>query len=80
MRAAVLRRAKERLEFEDRAVPVPGHGEVLIRIRACGICQGDLMVQTGDFPFVRFPVVPGHEIAGVVESFGMRSLQTLPAW
>jgi len=70
MRAAVLRRAKGRIELEDRAVPVPGHGEVLIRIRACGICHGDLMVQNGDFPFVRFPIVPGHEIAGVVESVG----------
>jgi len=70
MRAAVLRRAKEKLELEDRALPVPGHGEVLIRIRACGICHGDLMVQNGDFPFVRFPIVPGHEITGVVESVG----------
>ena len=70
MRAAILRGPKNKLEFEDRAVPVPGHGEVLIRVRACGICHGDLMVQNGDFPFVRFPIVPGHEIAGVVESVG----------
>ena len=70
MRAAILRGPKNKLEFENRAVPVPGHGEVLIRVRACGICHGDLMVQNGDFPFVRFPIVPGHEIAGVVESVG----------
>ena len=70
MKAAILRSPKTKIDFEDRAVPVPGHGEVLIRVRACGICHGDLMVQNGDFPFVRFPIVPGHEIAGVVEGVG----------
>jgi propanol-preferring alcohol dehydrogenase len=70
MRAAVLRSPKGKIEFEDRARPVPGNGEVLIRVRACGICHGDLMVQNGDFPFVRFPIVPGHEVAGVVEDVG----------
>lgn len=71
MRAAVLRSPKQKVEFEERTVPVPGQGEILIRIRACGVCHGDLMVQNGDFPFVRFPIVPGHEVAGVVESVGL---------
>jgi alcohol dehydrogenase, propanol-preferring len=70
MRAAILRGPKTKVDFEDRAVPVPGHGEVLIRVHACGLCHGDLMVQNGDFPFVQFPIVPGHEIAGVVEGVG----------
>lgn len=70
MKAAVLRGPKQRLEIEDRKVPVPGHGEVLLRVHACGVCHGDLMVQNGDFPFVRFPIVPGHEIAGVVDQVG----------
>jgi alcohol dehydrogenase, propanol-preferring len=70
MRAAIFRKPKGKLEVEERAVPVPDNGEVLIRIRACGVCHGDLMVQHGDFPFVRFPIVPGHEITGVVESVG----------
>jgi len=70
MRAAVQRTAKHKLELEDRPIPRPGPGEVLIRVHACGVCHGDLMVQNGEFPFVQFPVVPGHEVAGVVESAG----------
>ena len=70
MKAAVFKELKGNLEFEERDVPQPGQGEVLIRVHACGVCHGDLMVQNGDFPFVRFPIVPGHEVAGVVESVG----------
>ena len=70
MRAAILRKPKGHLEIEQRAVPTPGPGEVLIRVRACGVCHGDLMVRNGEFPFVRFPIVPGHEVVGVVESLG----------
>jgi len=70
VRTAVLREPKGKLQIEERAVPIPGHGEVLIRVRACGVCHGDLMVQNGDFPFVQFPIVPGHEVAGVIESVG----------
>ncbi len=70
MRAAILREAKGRLQIEDRAVPAPGYGEVLIRVHACGVCHGDLMVRDGAFPFVRYPIVPGHEVAGVVDRVG----------
>lgn len=70
MRAAVLKEPKGQLQIEERAVPTPGQDEVLIRVHACGICHGDLMVRNGDFPFVRPPIVPGHEVAGVVEKLG----------
>ncbi len=70
MQAAVLKEPKGKPQIEDRAVPAPGPGDVLIRVRACGVCHGDLMVRNGEFPFVRFPIVPGHEVAGVVESVG----------
>ena len=49
---------------------MPGHGEVLIRVHVCGVCHGDLMVRNGEFPFVRFPIVLGHEVAGVVTGLG----------
>jgi D-arabinose 1-dehydrogenase-like Zn-dependent alcohol dehydrogenase len=65
-----LKEPKGRLKIEERAVPTPGKGEVLIRVHACGVCHGDLMVRNGDFPFVRFPIIPGHEVAGVVEGLG----------
>jgi D-arabinose 1-dehydrogenase-like Zn-dependent alcohol dehydrogenase len=70
MRAAVLKEAKGRLQIEDRAVPMPGYGEVLIKVHACDVCHGDLMARNGEFPFVRYPIVPGHEVAGVVEPLG----------
>jgi alcohol dehydrogenase, propanol-preferring len=70
MQAAVLRETRGTLQILDRPVPVPGPGEVLVKVHACGVCHGDLMVRNGAFPFVRFPIVPGHEIAGVVESIG----------
>ena len=70
MRAAILTETKGKLQIQDRPVPTPGHGEVLIRVHACGVCHGDLMVRNGDFPFVQLPIVLGHEIAGVVEILG----------
>ncbi len=70
MRAAVLKQPKANLQIEERDVPAPGDGEVLVRVHACGVCHGDLMVRNGDFPFVRPPLVPGHEIVGVIEKLG----------
>jgi D-arabinose 1-dehydrogenase-like Zn-dependent alcohol dehydrogenase len=70
MKAAVFRAKKGDLCVEQRENPQAGQGEVVIRVHACGVCHGDLMVQNGDFPFVRYPIVPGHEVAGVIESVG----------
>jgi alcohol dehydrogenase len=70
MRAAVVNGPGEPLKLEDRPVPKPGPDEVLVRVRACGVCHGDLMVRDGHFPFARYPIVPGHEIAGTVEATG----------
>jgi alcohol dehydrogenase len=70
MKAAVLRAPNSPVFIEERHRPSLGRGEVLIRVRACGVCHGDLMLQLGQFPFARYPVVPGHEIAGVVEEVG----------
>ena len=47
--------------------PTPALGEVLTRVHAYGVCHGDLMVRDGAFPFVQYPIVPGHEVTGVVE-------------
>jgi len=45
-------------------------GQVLIRVHACGVCHSDLDVAQGAFPFAQYPIVPGHEVAGVVEEVG----------
>jgi propanol-preferring alcohol dehydrogenase len=70
VKAVCIQQAKGDLQIEDRPRPSPGAGELLIRVHACGICHGDLMVQQGAFPFVKYPIVPGHEIAGAVEEIG----------
>jgi D-arabinose 1-dehydrogenase-like Zn-dependent alcohol dehydrogenase len=70
MKAAVLNGPNSDVRFEERDRPAPGRGEVLIRVHACGVCHGDLMLQLGQFPFARYPIVPGHEIAGVIEEIG----------
>ncbi len=70
MKAAVVKQAKANVVIEDRPIPEPKLGEVLIRVHACGVCHSDLMVQQGLFPFAKYPIVPGHEVAGVVEKVG----------
>jgi len=54
----------------DRPVPEPGPGQLLIRVRACGVCRTDLHVVDGELPDPKPAVVPGHEVVGVVERAG----------
>lgn len=58
------------LELIEREVPQPSRGEVLVRVEACGICHSDAFVVEGGMPGVEYPRVPGHEIAGRIESVG----------
>jgi len=57
----------ERRELPD---PEPGPGEVLVRVRACGVCRTDLHIADGDLPEHRLPLVPGHQVAGEVVAAG----------
>jgi propanol-preferring alcohol dehydrogenase len=66
MRAMVLESGSSRLVARDRPQPVPGPGEVLLKVRACAVCRTDLHVVDRELPDVRTPVVPGHEIVGEV--------------
>jgi propanol-preferring alcohol dehydrogenase len=70
MKVISIREPNGPLQLEDRTRPSPREGELLLRVRACGICHGDVMAKMGAFPFVRFPIVPGHEIAATVEETG----------
>jgi D-arabinose 1-dehydrogenase-like Zn-dependent alcohol dehydrogenase len=70
MKAMVMQSTGSDVSQEDRQRPEAGVDEVLIRVRACGVCHSDLAVQQGAFPFAAFPLVPGHEVAGVVEEVG----------
>jgi len=58
------------LEACDRQAPEPGPGQVLVRVRACGVCRTDLHVVDDELPDVRVPIVPGHEVVGTVERIG----------
>src|SRR5271157_6377892 len=70
MKAAVVQKPQSAIVIEERPIPEPKSGEVLIRVHACGVCHSDLNVLQGLFPFATYPRVPGHEVAGVVEKVG----------
>ena len=55
------------LELERRAAPIRGEGEVLVRIRRVGVCGTDMHIFTGNQPYLSYPRVMGHELAGEVE-------------
>lgn len=70
MRAMQLDHPGERLRLVERPDLEPGPGEVRLKIRTCGVCRTDLHVVDGDLPPQRHPIIPGHEIVGVVEQLG----------
>jgi alcohol dehydrogenase, propanol-preferring len=71
MRAMVLDAARSPLRFDDqRPTPQAGTRELLIRVRACGVCRTDLHLVDGELPHPKSAVIPGHEIVGTVEAVG----------
>ena len=65
------------LRFEPREDPVPGPGDVRVKVAACGVCRTDLHVVDGELPDIAYPIVPGHEVVGRVDALGagVRSLK-----
>ncbi|OII19226.1 alcohol dehydrogenase AdhP [Curtobacterium sp. MCBA15_013] len=71
MQAAVVHELGQPLVIEDRPLPDPGHGQVLVRIEASGLCHTDIHAAHGDWPVRPTPpFVPGHEGVGIVEAVG----------
>ncbi len=70
MHAMVLNRLGEPLEWTERPDPLPGPGEIRLKISACGVCRTDLHVVDGELPNPRTPIIPGHEIVGRVDRLG----------
>ncbi|HUL94111.1 MAG TPA: zinc-dependent alcohol dehydrogenase family protein [Burkholderiales bacterium] len=58
------------LELDEVAPPVPGRGEILLEVSACGVCRTDLHIVDGELEGGRMPIVPGHEIVGTVVGRG----------
>ena len=74
MRACVLEEQapidREPLRFLDVPDPEPGPGEIRLRVRVCGICRTDLHVIEGDLEPRRLPLIPGHQVVGIVDRLG----------
>ncbi|MDX1400944.1 MAG: alcohol dehydrogenase catalytic domain-containing protein, partial [Kiloniellales bacterium] len=70
MRAMVLKEAGKPLELEERPIPKPGHGEVLLKVASCGVCRTDLHVVDGDLRRPKLPLILGHEVVGRIEALG----------
>ena len=58
------------LVFADVSTPQPGKGEVLVRVSYCGVCRTDLHVIEGELAPRKSPVIPGHQVIGVIEKLG----------
>jgi D-arabinose 1-dehydrogenase-like Zn-dependent alcohol dehydrogenase len=70
MRAVQVARGGGPFELVERDIPEPGPGLVRIKVEACGVCHSDVFAKEGAFPGIRYPVVPGHEVAGVIDAVG----------
>ena len=70
MRAMILDAPKRPLRLVDLPDPAPGPGQVLLRVTACGVCRTDLHVVDGDLAKPKLPLVPGHQVVGLVVGLG----------
>jgi len=72
MRAMILKKPGAGLCEADLPQPKPGPDQMLIRVCACGVCRTDLHVVDGELPNPKLPLVPGHEVVGIVAQKGER--------
>jgi alcohol dehydrogenase, propanol-preferring len=70
MRAMVLQKTQEPLRLTEMPIPQPGPTQVQIQIRACAVCRTDLHVIDGELTRPKLPLIPGHEIVGIVTALG----------
>src|ERR1035437_2909232 len=72
MRAIAVERPGGDFVAVERDVPCPEENDVLIHVEACGVCHGEAIVKEGQFPYLRYPRVPGHEVVGTIVPLGAR--------
>src|ERR1700738_4501495 len=70
MKAAQISKPGGDFELVERDIPQPRPGQVRVKVEACGICHSDTLVKEGLWPGLRYPRVPGHEIAGHIDAVG----------
>jgi len=66
----LLEQIGQPLQLRELPMPQPGPGEVRVRVLACGVCRTDLHVVDGELPEAPLPIIPGHEIVGLVDALG----------
>src|SRR5579864_8941721 len=76
MRAIQVSKAGGPFEMVEREVPQPGPRQVRVKVQACGLCHSDSLTKEGHWPGIKYPRVPGHEIAGVIDAVG----SDVPQW
>ncbi len=74
MKAAVLHARERALRIEDAVRPKPGPGQMLLKVRACGVCRTDLHILEAELPPLRNPLIPGHQIVGDIVEGGTSEL------
>jgi D-arabinose 1-dehydrogenase-like Zn-dependent alcohol dehydrogenase len=70
MKVAQISKPGAGFQVVEREIPKPGAGEVRIKVQACGVCHSDVLTVEGGFPWIQYPRVPGHEVAGIVDEVG----------
>jgi propanol-preferring alcohol dehydrogenase len=78
MRAMLLTGQASELIQSDIPVPEPGPDQILIKVKACGVCRTDLHVVDRELQGGKIPIVPGHEIVGIVDAVGSKVRTVLP--
>jgi len=77
MKAMILRQfgpiEKNPLELAEMPIPQPNPGEILVKVKVCGVCHTDLHTVEGELPEIKLPVIPGHQVVGTVEGGGERA-------
>jgi len=71
MKAMVFEAQGQALELQELPVPMPIAQQVLIKIIACGVCRTDLHIMNGELRYPIVPLIPGHEIVGIVVKLGI---------
>ena len=70
MKVAQISKPGGDFEVVEREIPMPGAGQVRIKVKACGVCHSDELVKEGAWPGIQYPRIPGHEVAGVIDELG----------
>jgi len=70
MKAAQVSNPGADFQIVEREIPEPSAGHVRIKVQACGVCHSDVLTKEGLWPGIQYPRIPGHEVAGIIDSAG----------